>query len=47
MDHKQPPSLLKSLAIALATLAFSTWALGTLWQHAESADGAPAVAAAR
>jgi hypothetical protein len=31
-------SLLKSLAFAVATLTFSTWALGSLWLHAEAAS---------
>ena len=35
-DNKQP-SLLKSLVLALATVALSTWALGSLWMNAEGA----------
>jgi hypothetical protein len=34
-----PPSFVKGLAFAVATLALSTWALGTLWLHAEAAEG--------
>lgn len=33
---KQPPSILKSLALAVGTLTLSTWALGTLWMQAEA-----------
>jgi hypothetical protein len=32
----QPPSILKSLALAVGTLTLSTWALGTLWMQAEA-----------
>jgi hypothetical protein len=31
-------SFLKSLAFAAATLAFSTWALGTLWLQTQQAE---------
>ncbi len=30
-----PPSFWKGLALAVATLTVSTWALGTLWLHAQ------------
>lgn len=33
-----PPSFLKSIALAVGTLALSTWALGTLWLQASRAD---------
>lgn len=32
----KPPSILKSLALAVGTLTLSTWALGTLWMQAEA-----------
>jgi hypothetical protein len=32
---KPPPSILKSLALAVGTLTLSTWALGTLWMQTE------------
>lgn len=34
--HEKPPSILKSLALAVGTLTLSTWALGTLWMQAEA-----------
>jgi hypothetical protein len=37
---QKPPSILKSLALAVGTLTLSTWALGTLWMHAESDERA-------
>jgi hypothetical protein len=48
-ENKQP-SFVKSIALALATVALSTWALGSLWMNAESAaaaDDTHAVATAR
>lgn len=38
---KKPPSILKSLALAVGTLTLSTWVLGTLWMQSSSGE-APA-----
>jgi hypothetical protein len=35
-----PKSFVKSLALATATVALSTWALGSLWAHSTADDGA-------
>lgn len=39
------PSFLKGLALAVGTLALSTWALGTLWLQAEETAETSATAA--
>lgn len=34
----KPPSILKSLALAVGTLTLSTWVLGTLWMQSSAAE---------
>ena len=34
----KPPSILKSLALAVGTLTLSTWVLGTLWMQSSTTE---------
>lgn len=43
----RPPSFVRGLALALGTLALSTWALGSLWLAADAAGRAPTATTAR
>jgi hypothetical protein len=42
----RPPSFLKGIALAVGTLALSTWALGSLWLQAEEPGAAEVTAVA-
>ncbi|HEY4222940.1 MAG TPA: hypothetical protein VGO62_16400 [Myxococcota bacterium] len=42
---QQSPSFVKGIAMAVATVALSTWALGTLWMHSQAADDESALTA--
>lgn len=47
LPAESPPSLLKGLFFAAATVALSTWGLGTLWWASGHADEAGLSAVSR